>query len=134
MVNIHTDPDETDTELNALDDVFTAVQRIGEDDVILLGDLNVDHNHLGELGRLPGIAYVIAGQTTNTRGTKSYDNIVFSRPTSIKYTGRFGVFDLMTEFNLTMDQALDVSDHLPVWAEFSASESGVASRPGIPVR
>ena len=134
LVNIHTDPDETDTELNALDDVFTAVQRMGEDDVILLGDLNVDHKHLGELGRLPGIAYVISGQTTNTRGTKSYDNIVFSRNTAIKYTGRFGVFDLASEFNLTMDEALDVSDHLPVWAEFSASESGVASRPGVPLR
>ena len=51
---------------------------------------------------------------------------------------RFGVFDLMTEFCLTMDEAPDVSDHLPVWAEFSACESGVAgppaSRPGMPVR
>ncbi len=118
--------------------MFAAVQRNGEDDVILLGDLNVDHYHLGELGQLPGIAYVISGQTTNTRGTKSYDNILFSRHTTTEYTGRFGVFDLMAEFDLTRDEALDVSDHLPVWAEFSARESGVAgpmaSRPGMPVR
>ncbi|MEK6236356.1 MAG: endonuclease/exonuclease/phosphatase family protein, partial [Planctomycetales bacterium] len=51
LINIHTDPDETDQELDALDDVFASVQRNGEDDVILLGDLNVDEYHLGELGR-----------------------------------------------------------------------------------
>ena len=48
------------------------------------------------------------------------------------------MFDLMAEFGLTMDEVLDVSDHLPVWAEFSACESGVAgptaSRPGMPVQ
>jgi endonuclease/exonuclease/phosphatase family metal-dependent hydrolase len=43
LVNIHTDPDETDQELDVLDDVFRIVQSQGEDDVILLGDLNVDH-------------------------------------------------------------------------------------------
>ena len=55
LVNIHTDPDETDTELDALDDVFSGrpQRRRGEDDVILLGDLNVDDRHLGDLGRLP---------------------------------------------------------------------------------
>jgi endonuclease/exonuclease/phosphatase family metal-dependent hydrolase len=42
LINIHTDPDEVDQELNALDDVYRAVQYDGrgEDDVILLGDLN----------------------------------------------------------------------------------------------
>ena len=29
---------------------------------------------------------------------------------------------LTDEFGLTLDQALDVSDHLPVWAEFRAYE------------
>ncbi len=136
LVNIHTDPDETDLELDALDDVFVAVQRdgSGEDDVILLGDLNVDERHLGELGRLPNIAHVIAGAKTNTRRTKSYDNIVLDAQRTTEYTGHSGVFDLMAEFGLTMDQALDVSDHMPVWAEFSAFESGggavTAARPG----
>ena len=136
LVDIHTDPDETDEELDALADVFVAVQRdgSGEDDVILLGDLNVDEYDLGRLGRLPGIANAITGTTTNTRRNKMYDNIVFDSRATQEYTGRFGVMDLMSAFRLSEEQALDVSDHLPVWAEFSVREAGrptsVAARPG----
>lgn len=134
LVNIHTDPDETTTELNALGEVFTSVQNngSGEDDVILLGDLNVDDRHLGNLGRLPGITAALSGVTSNTRKTKLYDNIVFDRRATAEYTGRWGVLDLMTEFGLTQAQALEVSDHMPVWAEFRAQEAtgtgAVASR------
>ncbi len=135
LVDIHTDPDETGTELDALDDVFLSVEQngSGEDDVILLGDLNVDEYHLGELGRLPGIAWVTSGVTTNTRRTKAYDNILFDRRRTAEYTGRWGVLDLQAEFHLTTEQALAVSDHSPVWAEFSAREApavgAVAARP-----
>jgi endonuclease/exonuclease/phosphatase family metal-dependent hydrolase len=123
LVNIHTDPDEAEQELDALDDVFRIVQNQGEDDVILLGDLNVDDRHFGELGVLPGIAWVISGQPTNTRRTKQYDNVVFDSRATIEYSGASGVFELQSEFALTLDQALEVSDHLPVWAEFSPYEN-----------
>jgi len=128
LVNIHTDPDETATELDALADVFVGVQRNGggEDDVILLGDLNVDERHFGRLGRLPGIGHAITGVTTNTRRDKMYDNIVFDRRATVEFTGRWGVVDLQREFNLTQQAALQVSDHCPVWAEFSAYEGGTA--------
>lgn len=128
LVNIHTDPDETDIELDALDDVFVAVQQdgSGEDDVILLGDLNVDEYKLGQLGQLPGIAWVVTGTTTNTRRNRAYDNIVFHRAATSEYTGRWGVLDLEAEYGLTRDQALEVSDHLPVWAEFSPVETSPA--------
>ena len=131
LVNIHTDPDETDLELDALDDVFLDVlkDRHREDDVILLGDLNVDEKHLGELGRIAGIRYVVSGEKTNTRRTKSYDNILFLQTSTAEFADRWGVFDLEQEFNLTREQALDVSDHLPVWAEFDLHEaSSVAGR------
>ncbi len=137
LVNIHTDPDDTDIELDALDDVFVAVQQdgSGEDDVILLGDLNVDEYHLGQLGQLPGIGYVVTGTTTNTRRNKAYDNIVFHRGATTEYTGRWGVLDLEAEYGLSRDQALKVSDHLPVWAEFYPTEmlpaGPVAARPAM---
>ena len=130
LVNIHTDPDETKTELNALDDVFRAVRddSRNEDDVILLGDLNVSEKKLGELGEIPNIMWTVAGVPTNTRGTKSYDNIVFQRDATTEFTGRGGIIDLMREFNLTLKEALAVSDHLPIWAEFSAYEGGKPGR------
>ena len=135
LVDIHTDPDETASELNALADVFVGVQRngSGEDDVILLGDLNVDEHHLGRLGQLPGIGHALTGVMTNTRHDKMYDNIVFDRRATTEFTGRWGVVDLAKEFGLTQQAALEVSDHCPVWAEFSAYEGGtgpvVAGRP-----
>ena len=135
LVNIHTDPDETDQELDTLDDVFRVVRDDGrhEDDVIILGDLNVDDRHLGQLGQLPGIAWVISGLPTNTKGNAQYDNIVFDARATREFTGRGGVFDFMREYNLTTDQALEVSDHMPVWGEFTVYEGGsigrVAARP-----
>ena len=130
LVNIHTDPDEVDTELNVLDDVFVAVQNDGrgEDDVIILGDLNVDDRHLGELGRLPNISWCISGVPTNVRRTQLYDNLVFSKRATVEFTGRAGVYDFMREFNLSQDEALEISDHIPVWAEFSLYEGGVPGR------
>lgn len=126
LVDIHTDPDETRSELDALADVFVGVQnnRSGEDDVILLGDLNVDEYHLGRLGQVPNITHAITKVTTNTRRNKMYDNIVFSRLATTEYVGRWGVLDLMSTFNLSEAQALEVSDHCPAWAEFSVYESG----------
>lgn len=131
LVNIHVDPDETDRELDVLDDVFFAVRDDGreEDDVILLGDLNVNDKHLRQLGRVKGMSWVIAGsQYTNTRRTAQYDNILFERTATTEFTGRSGVFDFMEEYQLTPEQALLISDHFPVWAEFSVFEGGASTR------
>ncbi len=135
LVDIHTDPDEAATEVNALADVFRRVRDDGrgEDDVIVLGDLNVDDHHLGRLGQISHIHWAISGVASNTRGTKLYDNIIFSDVATTEYTGRWGVFDMIREFNLTVDEALKISDHMPVWAEFNLYEGGqggrVATRP-----
>ncbi len=126
LANIHTDPDEVKLELDRLDDAYRAVRDDGrnEDDVILLGDLNVGDQGMGELGRLPGITWVISGVPTNTRGTAQYDNLVFHGQATREFTGRGGVFDFLQQYNLTQEEALEVSDHLPVWAEFSIYEGG----------
>lgn len=124
LINIHTDPDETGDEMNVLDDVFRVVQDdgTGEDDVILLGDLNVNDRKLGQLGQVPGMAWVISGQPTNTRQTQQYDNILFDRRATTEFTGNAGVYDFRRELGLSLEQALDLSDHFPVWAEFTARE------------
>jgi deoxyribonuclease-1-like protein len=139
LVNIHTDPDETDIELDALGDVYRAVANDGrrEDDIIILGDLNVDDQHLGRLGEISGITVAVSNQPTNVRRTAQYDNIVFHGRATREYTGRGGVYDFLRKYNMTQDEALEVSDHLPVWAEFSIYEGGdgrqgdrIATRPG----
>jgi deoxyribonuclease-1-like protein len=131
MVNIHTDPDEVPEEVDALADVFQVMQkaRADEDDVILLGDLNASEKQLGRLGKLPGMQWTVSGVTTNTRKNKAYDNIMFQGQATREYTGRWGVYDLERNLGLSREQALQVSDHLPVWAEFRVWEAPPPTSP-----
>lgn len=120
LVNTHTDPDEVPQEVDALADVFVAMQHAlpDEDDVILLGDLNAAPNQFGRIAQVPNIGWAVSGTTTNTRRNKTYDNIIFSRAATAEYLGRWGVLDLQNTFGLSLDDALKVSDHNPVWAAF----------------
>lgn len=135
LVNTHTDPDEVPQEVSALADAFVVMQtaRPDEDDVILLGDLNASESQFGRLGQIPGITWAVTGGAmTNTRQNKQYDNIVFHRGKTSEFTGRWGVYDLESTFGISRDDALKVSDHLPVWAEFQiwegAPEANLAGR------
>ena len=65
---------------------------------------------------------------TNTRGKKPTTTSLFSDRPPAEFTGRWGVFDMIREFNMTIDEALEVSDHMPVWAEFSIYEGGQGGR------
>jgi len=125
LVDIHTDPDEVPQEVDALADAFVSMRSVipDEDDVILLGDLNAAPPQFGRIKQIPGIGWAVSGATTNTRRTKTYDNLVFDRTVTTEYTGRWGVLDLQQTFGLPLDKALEVSDHNPVWAAFSPWET-----------
>ncbi len=142
LINVHTDLDRAEAELDLLDNVYQAVrddrtiQEGGpsEDDVILLGDLAADPANLGELGKLLDITVAVTSTPTTFRGTRPIDNILFNRRATTEFTGRAGVLDLMRQFDLTPEIARQVSRHLPVWAEFSTIEGGdydhLAKQPG----
>lgn len=135
LVDVHTKPEQAEAECNTLAQVYQAVRRAsgGEDDIIMLGDFNADDKHLGDLTRLDGVKPIVRGVFTNTHQNKEYDNIVVHQPSTTEFSGRWGVYDVQRLQNLTLEQALQVSDHLPIWAEFSAYESAtpgrVANRP-----
>jgi endonuclease/exonuclease/phosphatase family metal-dependent hydrolase len=133
LIDMHTDPDEAEQECSSLAQVYRAVRNDGrgEDDIILLGDLNADEKKFGLLKQLPSIGWAISGVPTNTRGNKTYDNLIFNRAATVEFTGRAGIFDIMREFNLAQNQALEVSDHFPVWAEFSAYEGGPTGQTAV---
>ena len=123
-------------EINVLDDVFLSVrqygyQETGEEDCILLGDLSVNTSGLGELGRIPNLISVAGNSPTDTVQSRTLDHILIDQTTTREYTGRYGLVDLQQQFGLTQEQALSVSDHLTLWAEFSVYEvpsfQGVAS-------
>ena len=137
LVDTHTDPDEVSAEVNALADVFMEMKalRPDEDDVILMGDLNAGPPQFGKIKQIPGVGWAVSGVTTNTRRSKTYDNLIFDTRTTTEYTGRWGVLDLQNTFGLSIDKALEVSDHNPVWAAFRPLETqqvaGAAMPPGL---
>ncbi len=124
LINMHTDPGEIGYELDVLADVFVNVRQFEypEDDVMLLGDLNADPSKFQKLGRIPGLAPLIVGTPTNTRKNKTLDNVLADRQHTREFTGRVGVMDLEQVFRLQLSDVERISDHLPVWAEFSISE------------
>jgi deoxyribonuclease-1-like protein len=126
LINVATDPDNASVELDMLADVFRTMRDDGrnEDDIILLGDLESDDTHLGRLGRLLGVEPLLSNVPTTVRGTQLLDNILLDRRATSEFIGRVEVVDLLREFELTMPDALEVSEHLPVWAEFSVFEGG----------
>jgi endonuclease/exonuclease/phosphatase family metal-dependent hydrolase len=136
LVNVHTDPDVAPAELEALGEAFRAVRRAsrGEDDVIMLGDFNADDVKIARsrLGQIPGVTPLVRGVFSNTRQDHLYDNLVVHLPSTTECVGRSGVFNVMERFKLTAAEAELVSNHLPVYAEFSAYErdytGGIASR------
>lgn len=124
LINTHTDPGAVEGEVNALAEVYRVVRRAsrGEDDIIMLGDFNTDDRHLGRLGQLPGTRPLVVGKYTNTRQTKQYDNLIIHQPSTTEYAGNWGVLNIPQRYGLSVEKALEISDHLPVWAEFSIYE------------
>jgi deoxyribonuclease-1-like protein len=130
LINVETDPDpkRAPQELAALAEAYLALrsQKPVEDDVIVLGDFEADDKHLGPLGRLMNVTALVSGVPTTVRGTQQLANILIDRRATCEFTGRVDVVDMMREFGLDAAGAQEISDHLPVWAEFSAHEKGEA--------
>jgi deoxyribonuclease-1-like protein len=125
LATVHTDPDHAEEETGAMQLVLDAVLGDGrrEDDVLLLGDFNTNNQRIGRLGQVRGIRDVLASEPTTPDYKKQYDHIFFLDFATTEFH-RGGVFDTVREFNLSLEQALLISDHLPVWAEFSIYEGG----------
>jgi|688.fasta_scaffold03469_13 deoxyribonuclease-1-like protein len=134
MANVHTDPDEVKSEMDVLSNVWSGVRaferlQANEDDLLMVGDFNADPPRFGKLGQIAGIQPTIVGIPTNVRGTNLYDNIMHDAAATKEYTGRSGVLSLMQYFGLSVDEALKLSDHHPIWAEYSAFEAPGAGAP-----
>lgn len=128
LINVHVDPVRAAAEVDVLADVFRVVRDggYGEDDIILLGDLERNVENLGRLALIPNLTWAISDISTTTRGTRLVDNLLFDARATSEFTGRSGVMDLMAEFEVPMRDAIEISDHLPVWAEFDVYEGGRA--------
>lgn len=125
LVNVHTDPDVVLEEFSRLELILPKVREYlaGEDDVIVLGDLNAWPSVFAPYRLLPNqFALIPDNVTTNTRRNRNYDNLVLDSASTSEFTGQRGVLDVQNHYRLTPEQALDVSDHFPVWGQFRIRE------------
>lgn len=130
LINAHASPAKAAAvgdEMDVLDDVYVRVRQYdyqtnGEEDCILLGNLNVDVAGLKELGQIPGVQSIAGDTKTNTLSNETQDHIIIDARMTREYSGRFGVLSLVDQLGLTQEQALQVSDHQPLWGEFSIYE------------
>jgi endonuclease/exonuclease/phosphatase family metal-dependent hydrolase len=139
-VNCHIKPDETGAqtarEIALLPEAARYFSLLWRDnDVLIAGDLNADGAYYDEadLARVfpPGAWTVITGNdcdtTVSPNNTFTYDRLIVSKSAAAYWTGTWGVtrFDTWPECrNITANPLTDISDHYPVWAEFSAARDG----------
>ncbi len=129
LVNLRIDPSFADAERAVLPSLIEAVQQDGrqEDDWILAGDfaggnsqIVVPHDHT--------IRFAVRDTPTDVSGTRMMDTIFFSSHATTEFTGRAGAFDFLRKYNLSIERAMEISNHLPVWAEFSVIEGAEPGR------
>ena len=126
LINAQLTPQAFEQESRVLEQVFREVRNDGrgEDDVILMGGFHAPADSLKPLVDVAGVIWAIRDLPTNTEGNRQFDNLIFHRHNTDEFTGQSGVFDFLREYNLSLQEALEISDHLPAWAEFSIFEGG----------
>jgi endonuclease/exonuclease/phosphatase family metal-dependent hydrolase len=127
LMTIHTKPRAVDEEIPALARDYVAFQcsTENENDIILLGDLNAratespykSYTTLDSMDSIPGIKFTILGET-NTKGGKSYDNIIFQENHTREYADSAGVDAFWEDFDLSVSDGFKISDHRPVYVLF----------------
>ena len=133
LVNVETDQHEKERENSVLGGVFREVRndQRQEDDVLLAGCFRMSCDQLCQQpNSVPNSDWAAFDDIpTTAKGIAQDDNIMSCRNFTDEFTGRTGVFDFLRQLNLSLDQAEEVSTHLPVWAEFSVREGGATNGP-----
>ncbi|XP_036126475.1 deoxyribonuclease-1-like 1 [Molossus molossus] len=130
LIPLHTTPKDVEKELNALYDVFLDVsQHWQSKDFILLGDFNADCGSLAKkrlnelmLRTQEDFHWAIAdGEDTTVRASThcAYDRIVLHGERCQSLLRTAAAFDFPRSFQLTEEEALNISDHYPVEVELS---------------
>ncbi|XP_072223805.1 deoxyribonuclease-1-like 1 [Leuresthes tenuis] len=127
LIPQHTTPSNTTKELDALYDVLQHVKKMWRtENIMLLGDFNADCSYLAKKNRKKvrlitdsSLFWLITENSdTTVRSSTScaYDRIVVNGETFNRAVVPLSAmpFNFQTEYGLTEDQALDVSDHYPV--------------------
>ncbi|XP_060925991.1 deoxyribonuclease-1-like [Limanda limanda] len=149
MIPVHTKPEDSETELDELYDVFLHVKKAwSTDNVMILGDFNADGSYVSKKA-MKGIRirndknfhWLIGDDVDTTASTgndHSYDRIVVYGDDMLQaiVPNSAKPFNFQKAYGLSDEQALKVSDHYPVEVELKSvnkidDENGV--KPKWPV-
>uniref|UniRef100_A0A667YZX7 Deoxyribonuclease n=1 Tax=Myripristis murdjan TaxID=586833 RepID=A0A667YZX7_9TELE len=136
LIPLHTSPNNTTKELDAVVDVFNDIRKkwkteVKSKNVIFLGDFNADCGYLAKKNRKnvrlitdPAFIWLIndKNDTTVRKSTDcAYDRIVVHGEKVARAIVPLSAkpFNFKKEFRLSEDQALEVSDHYPVERSFT---------------
>nr|WP_236649473.1 deoxyribonuclease I [Rhodopirellula sp. SM50] len=126
VVNVRINLARAPVEVALLPGIFASVRADGrgEDDVVMAGLFQADDSYL--IPRVMGGDVVAAVDSTTTDIFSRHQtcNLLVDRNRTNEYVGRGGPIDFLRLFNLNLSQAEAVSSHLPVFAEFTATEGG----------
>lgn len=144
LINLHLDPTEGIAEMDHVSGLLNKLESDyagKEDDVLILGDFNLSPSQIltnTQFSTRPQWRTILDDRImTNTRRTKAYDNFVYHVERTAEFLQRQGAIDLQDRFRISVEEALEISDHLPVWAAFSLDEAQpttLASEPAAAVR
>jgi endonuclease/exonuclease/phosphatase family metal-dependent hydrolase len=137
ILNNHIKPDETQVqttkEIALLPEAARYFTRLWhENDVLIVGDLNADGAYYNEINLaevFPESAWtIITGNdcdtTVSANNTYTYDRFIISKNAREDWLGTWGVvrFDTWPDCRkITSNPGTDISDHYPIWAEFSVT-------------
>ncbi|TWU36052.1 exonuclease/endonuclease/phosphatase family protein [Novipirellula artificiosorum] len=126
LVNIRVDLGNAPTEVALLPAIAKGIRSDGrgEDDVVLAGLFQADDAYLVPTIAGDQVQAAVRSVPTDIFGRYQTSNIVIDTTTCSEYVGRGGVIDFLRVYNLSLAEAEVVTSHLPVFAEFTASEGG----------
>ena len=123
LITVHTKPEEAISEIKSLHHVFVWAKSIvpQEDDFIALGDFNAgckyanstDFTNTAIANNYKWIIPDGADTNFSPNTACAYDRIVITKGTDIEYMDNWGIGSVSSK---------KVSDHFPVWAEFSIKD------------
>jgi endonuclease/exonuclease/phosphatase family metal-dependent hydrolase len=136
VVNNHVKPDETKIqttqEIAQIPEVARYFSKLwNEPDILVMGDLNADGAYYDEANLaavFPEASWtIITGNncdtTVSANNTFTYDRFIISKSAREDWRGTWGVirFDTWANCRAITSNPADISDHYPVWAEFSVT-------------
>ena len=126
FVNVRIDLARAPNEVALLPKMLAAIRADGrgEDDIVIAGLLQADDAYLVPTIGAETVEAAVKSRPTDIFGRYQTSNLLVETATTSEYVGRSGVFDFLRAFDLNQLEAETVTSHLPVYAEFIATEGG----------